>query len=783
MPWSAADTASAVSQPLIKPDSPISIVATATVTTVLCYFAALVGGVLVLRPQMLWPVWPGCALLVALLLLAERKVWPIIATAGFAGFLICDLLTFGMSFRASSILILADTIEVFVAAVGLRYVFGCVVRLESIASFANYFLVAVILAPICAAFVSATAFQGAYWIFWRGGVLTEGLALLTVTPAILGLAYTVTARRPHSTAYCLEAMAIMVGLFICGYFTFASSTTSRPEMLYSLVPFLLWSALRFGAMGTCISLVIVAFVAMWGAVHGHGPFVGQGTINEVFSLQLFLLFAATPFMFLAALVDGDKQAKATIKESEIRYRRIVETANEGIWLLDSELHTSYVNRQMAQMLGYELREMIGRSVFDFYFSEDVEYKRQVLSGRRQGRCEQLEERLRRKDGSELWVRMAASPLFKNNGEFEGALAMMSDVTERKRAEEILHESEQRFRLVASTAPVMIWMSGLDKEPTYFNQRWLDFTGLSEAELKNGLAGIIHAEDYQRCHDAYCRGFDQRQPFRKECRLRRYDGQYRWMLDIGVPRFHKDGSFAGYIGSCVDVTDHKLAEETLSGMSRKLVEAQEQERARIARELHDDIGQRLAMLTIDLDQVQQIWPDLPPEVLSRMLELRQQTKQISAGVQSLSHDLHSSQLEHLGVVTGIKSWCREFGERQRIQIDFEHDVEGGFPPEVGLCLFRVLQEALHNAAKHSGVKRVKIGLSEDSGEVHLLIRDFGKGFDLEAAKHGRGLGLTSMGERVRLVNGMIEIRSKPMDGTTIHVRVPLGMEPNSQRAAG
>jgi PAS domain S-box-containing protein len=732
---------------------------------------------------MLWPVWPGCALLVALFLLTEWKVWPILAIAGFAGFLICDLLTFGMPFRSSSILILADTIEVFVAAVTLRYFFGYVIRLESIRSFANYFLVAVVFAPICGACVSAAAFQGTYWISWRSGVLTEGLALLTVTPAILGLADAVLARRAFSTAYYFEAMTLTVGLFICGYFTFASSTTSRPEMLYSLVPFLLWSALRFGAVGTSISLLVVAFVAMWGAVHGHGPFVEQGTISEVFSLQLFLLFAATPFMFLAALVDGDKQARAAIKESEIRYRRIVETANEGIWLLDSELHTSYVNRQMAQMLGYELREMIGRSVLDFYFPEDIDYKRQVLSGRRKGRREHLEERLRRRDGSELWVRMAASPLLKDNGEFEGALAMMSDVTDRKRAEEILHESEQRFSLVASTAPVMIWMSGLDKKPTYFNQRWLDFTGLSEAELKNGLAGIVHAEDYQRCHDAYCRGFDQRQPFRKECRLRRYDGQYRWMLDIGVPRFHKDGSFAGYIGSCVDVTDHKLAEEALSGMSRKLLEAQEQERARIARELHDDIGQRLAMLTIDLDQVQQIWPDLPPEVWRRMLELRQQTRQISAGVQSLAHDLHSSQLEHLGVVTGIKSWCREFGDRQRIQIDFEHDVQAAFPPEIGLCLFRVLQEALHNAAKHSGVKHVKIALTEDLGEIQLLIRDLGKGFDLEAAKHGRGLGLTSMRERVQLVNGTIEIQSKPMDGTTIHVRVPSRLDPNSQRAAG
>ena len=256
-----------------------------------------------------------------------------------------------------------------------------------------------------------------------------------------------------------------------------------------------------------------------------------------------------------------------------------------------------------------------------------------------------------------------------------------------------------------------------------------------------------------------------------------------MLDIGVPRFHKDGSFAGYIGSCIDLTDHKLAEETLSEMSRKLVAAQEQERARIARELHDDIGQRVAMLGIELAQLQQNHPDFPSEVLSQIDELRRGTTQISADVQALSHDLHSSQLEYLGVVAGMKSWCKEFGERQKIAIDCRHDVRSTLPPEIGLCLFRVLQEALHNAAKHSGVKRIEVQIQEESGEIHLIIRDLGKGFDIKAARQGRGLGLTSMQERVRLVSGTITIDSNPMHGTTIHVRVPFESEHASQRAAG
>jgi len=481
---------------------------------------------------------------------------------------------------------------------------------------------------------------------------------------------------------------------------------------------------------------------------------------------------------MVADITERKRGEDAIRESEARYRRIVETANEGVWLLDSKLHTSYVNRQMAKMLGCEPREMVGRSVFDFYFPEDVEHKKQALSRRQQGRREQLDERLRRKDGSELWARMAATPVFKDNGEFDGALAMMSDITDRKLAEVALCESEERFRLVANTAPVMIWMSGLDKKPTYFNQLWLDFTGLSETDLQIGLAGIVHPEDYPQCNEVYCRGFDQRQPFRKQCRLRRHDGQYRWILDVGVPRFHKDGSFAGYIGSCIDVTDQKLAEEALSDMTRKMVEAQEQERARIARELHDDINQRLAMLAVELEQLK----ENPSEIESRVQELRKRMSEISNGVQALSHDLHSSQLEYLGAVAAMKSWCKEFGERQGMQIDCRQDVQSSLSAEIGLCLFRVLQEALHNAAKYSGVKRIEVQLHEENRDIHLIVSDSGRGFDVEAAKQGKGLGLTSMRERVRLVNGTIAIDSAAMGGTTIHVRVPIESEYGSQRAA-
>src|SRR4029077_12028344 len=248
---------------------------------------------------------------------------------------------------------------------------------------------------------------------------------------------------------------------------------------------------------------------------------------------------------------------------------------------------------------------------------------------------------------------------------------------------------------------------------------------------------------------------------------RWDGQHgtHWARWEVRPWKTPEGAVGGILVLAEDITRRKRLEEELLGMSQKLIESQEQERTRIGRELHDDINQRLAMLSLELEQLQ----ENPSEIQPRVKELRRQTAEISNDVQALSHDLHSSKLEYLGVVAGMKSWCKEFAERQRMQIDFKSDVPSSVPLQIGLTLFRVLQEALHNVIKHSGARQVEVQLREDSSEIHLIINDSGRGFDPEAAYRGKGLGLTSMRERIRLVNGAISIESKRGGGTTIYVR--------------
>jgi signal transduction histidine kinase len=255
------------------------------------------------------------------------------------------------------------------------------------------------------------------------------------------------------------------------------------------------------------------------------------------------------------------------------------------------------------------------------------------------------------------------------------------------------------------------------------------------------------------------------------RLRRHDEQYRWVVDIGVPRFNQDGSFAGYIGSCIDITERKLAEESMASIGRRLIEAHEEERTRIGRELHDDINQRLALLAVELDRWRETLPS-SPQLGDHVRQAQQRIHEIGKDVQSLSHRLHSSKLDYLGLVRAANSFCRELSEQSDVNIKFSHaDVPRTIPKEVSLCLFRVLQEALQNAVKHSGVREFTVDLRGTKEAVELTVIDTGSGFDEQEAFTRQGLGLISMRERLQLVQGEFSVASGRGVGTTIRARVP------------
>ncbi len=356
---------------------------------------------------------------------------------------------------------------------------------------------------------------------------------------------------------------------------------------------------------------------------------------------------------------------------------------------------------------------------------------------------------------------------------------------KQRAEADLRESDKRFRVMADTTPALVWMCDQHGDVTYLNDRRVEFTGRDRtAGFADAWTAFVHPDDLENVRAANCRALEQREAFSKEYRLRRWDGVYRWMLDVAAPRFNGDGSFTGFIGSATDVTDQKLAQEALEKMGGKLIEAQEKERARIARELHDDICQRLAMLSFELAQVDREPNDGSAAPNSRIETVRQHCAEIADDVQALSHELHSSKLDYLGIVAALKSFCRDVSQQQNVNVEFTYgSVPNAIPRNISLCLFRVAQEAVHNAVKYSGVRRCFVFLRGTETQIQLEIRDAGAGFDFQEATRNGGLGLISMQERVHLVKGTFSVQSRVNNGTRILAVVPLSADTTATAAVG
>lgn len=361
---------------------------------------------------------------------------------------------------------------------------------------------------------------------------------------------------------------------------------------------------------------------------------------------------------------------------------------------------------------------------------------------------------------------------------------------RLRSEETVRESEEKLRLLLDSTAEGIYGIDLEHRCTFCNPACLRTLGYERVDevLGKNVHNLIH----------HTRADGTVFPV-EDCRVHgvtrtgegvHVEDEVFWRANgtsfpveyWSYPQ-RRGHEVVGAVVAFIDITQHKLDERALANVSHKLIEAQEQERTRIGRELHDDIVQRLALLAITIQQLQKS-EDLPLQVGSRMGDLWKKTTGIATDIQHLSHELHSSKLEYLGLAVAMRGFCREFGEQQNVEIDFQtHDLPSPLAADISLCFFRVLQEALHNSAKHSGAQHFEVRLWGTPDDLHLTVRDPGAGFDLEAAKQSRGIGLISMEERLKLVNGTLSIDSQPKRGTTIHARVPIVSGSDSMRATG
>jgi PAS domain S-box-containing protein len=357
------------------------------------------------------------------------------------------------------------------------------------------------------------------------------------------------------------------------------------------------------------------------------------------------------------------------------------------------------------------------------------------------------------------------------------LGIVVDITDRKDTEEALRRKEAELADAQRLAGVGSWQWDPETDTVVWSRELYRMAGRNPtlpALSYKEHSQLYTRETWDRLQGAVEAALRTGAPYELVLEMVRADGTHRWVSARGDAQRDSTGQIARLRGTVQDITERRRAEEALSSVNGRLIEAQESERARIARDLHDDIGQRLALLGVVLADLKGLLPDSPDGEVARSLDaLQKQTAEISTDVQALSHELHPPRLLYLGVVAAMRGFCGELSGQRGVEIDFRaEDVPGGVPPDVSLCLFRVLQEALHNAVRHSQVRHFDVHLRGTGNTVDLTIRDEGVGFDVDAANRGFGLGLTSMRERLKLVGGELFIESHLTRGTTVVARTPV-----------
>ena len=529
------------------------------------YVGAKIGFALTFQPHPVSTLWPPNSILLAALLLSRPRQWWFFLLAAFPAHLLVQV---NADIPMTMILcwFVSNCTEALIGASIMRYLTNTEVRFDN-TRHVSMFLVAAMLGPFLSsfldsAFVTLNRFgNSSYWSVFRMRVFSNVLASLTLVPLIVTWSrIKESSLKRASWKRYFEAGLLVIGLLIVGIVSFSSGTAgpdTRPALLYLPLPLLLWAAIRFGPRGSSAALVIVSIFQIWGAINGVGPFAAQSPEMSALSVQLFLILASMPLMFLAALIK-----------------------------------------------------------------------------------------------------------------------------ERERAQEAAFQKEGRLELALDAAQ---------------------------------QASQALSDSQEKLHQSH--------------------RQIRKLLG-------------------------------------RLIDVQEAERRRISRELHDDLNQKIATISISISQLKRKLPMQDGELVGELDRLRETANGLTDEVRRLSHQLHPAVLEHLGLVTALESYIASFNDEEQIKVKLLAEVgDERIPFQTSICLYRVAVEGLRNVARHSGAASAAVLLKRVREGLELQVSDSGNGFDVETFRLGGGLGLISVEERLRLLEGVCEIRSTPGKGTTLIARVP------------
>src|SRR5687767_12366532 len=627
------------------------------------YVGARIGFALTFEPHPVSTLWPPNSILLAALVLTPFRWWWRLLLAVFPAHLLIQLQS-GVPLPMMLGWFVSNSSEALIGAICLRYLIKRQLQFDSIRQVAIFVFVA-LFAPFVSSFLD-TGFvvlnswgTGSYWQVWQMRFASNVLAEMILVPLIVMWgADPLAAFKGLSLQRGLEVVALAFGLLCVSFFVFSWDQTSNTHaLLYMPLPILLWAAVRFGPKGLNLSLALVTFMAIWSAVHGHGPFIENSPEENALSIQLFLILISMPLMLLAAVIQELGRARENAKQNEERLTLALSAAQMGTW--------------------------------DWHIPDSV-------------------------------TKWSA-------------------------------ETKRMFGFSANDPEV--------PPETFYS--------------------MLHPDDRSYVEDSINRSIEEATSYDAEFRMPQPDGSVRWVHGKGKVLLDDQGKPDRMIGVNADITKAKTAEmqlrrthQQVRALAGRLINAQEAERHRVSRELHDDLSQRVAALSVTLSRLKRKLPE-QSEILTDVNELYKQANNLGNDIRQLSHQLHPVTLEHLGLVGALEEYIGEFERETGISTSFTARVNTRkIAFEISVCLYRIALEALKNVSKHSDAAFASIVLEEHDQVLTMTIVDSGRGFDLEAAKRGSGIGLISAEERVNLFDGTFEIKSRPGEGTKLTAAVAL-----------
>ena len=529
---------------------------------------------------------------------------------------------------------------------------------------------------------------------------------------------------------------------------------------------------------------------------------GLWETHRVFISAVLVAILVQGILIAGLLVErfSRRRAEASLRQSEERLSLAAEAANLGVWLWDVEGNEVWMTDKGRRLLGFTPDERVDyAAVAARVHPEDREAREASVHHAVKTKGEySMEYRIVLPDSTVRWIGTQGHFIESRHIKTNRLIGVWMDITRQKQAQDALRESEARFRALADTAPVMIWMSGTDKLCTFFNKGWLDFTGRSlEQELGNGWAQGVHREDLERCIGIYISSFDKQRSFTMEYRLRRRDGEYRWVLDSGAPRFASDGTFLGYIGSCIDITEHKRSEaearkhrDELAHLSR--VSIMGEMAGSLAHELNQPLTGIVNNASAGRRFIAKGRADLPKldSLLEAIGEDGRRAGGIIRGIRSMvQKGNHARSVVNLNdVIANILRLVHSDSLERHCKLVTEADPTLPLVEGDQIQLQQVLLNLIMNAFEAMGetplAERRVIIRSEriSDGRVRVSVRDFGTGLSMEnperifehffsTKQNGLGMGLAIVRSIVTAHDGELAAVNAEGGGTCAYFSLP------------